>query len=81
MACLRQRRQGLSDRHGGLTSRKRTGYFGSVTECKAFGMFAELSWPWKMSMPLYRRQEPNVQLLEYACYEDLTLEKFFPGKR
>ena len=37
--------------------------------------------PWKMSMPLYRRQEPNVQLLEYACYEDLTLEKFFPGKR
>jgi len=37
--------------------------------------------PWTMSMPLYRRQEPNVQLLEYACYEDLTLEKFFPGKR
>jgi len=37
--------------------------------------------PWKMSMPLYRRQEPSVQLLEYACYEDLTLEKFFPGKR
>jgi hypothetical protein len=23
--------------------------------------------PWKMSMPLYRRQEPNVQLLEYDC--------------
>jgi hypothetical protein len=36
---------------------------------------------WKMSMPLYRRQEPRVQLLEYACYEDLTLEKFFPGRR
>jgi hypothetical protein len=32
-------------------------------------------------MPLYRRQEPNVQLLESACYEDLTLEKFFPGQR
>jgi hypothetical protein len=24
--------------------------------------------PWKMSMPLYRRQEPNVQLLDYECY-------------
>jgi hypothetical protein len=25
------------------------------------------SKPWKMSMPLYRRREPNVQLLEYKC--------------
>ena len=24
--------------------------------------------PWKMSMPLYRRQESNIQLLEYECY-------------
>jgi hypothetical protein len=24
--------------------------------------------PWKMSMPLYRRVEPNAQLLEYECY-------------
>jgi hypothetical protein len=24
--------------------------------------------PWKMSMPIYRRQERNVQLLEYECY-------------
>ena len=24
--------------------------------------------PWKMSMPLYRRQEMNTQLLEYECY-------------
>ena len=24
--------------------------------------------PWKMSMLLYRRKEPNVQLLEHACY-------------
>ena len=23
---------------------------------------------WKMSMPLYRRQDPNVQLLDYECY-------------
>jgi hypothetical protein len=25
--------------------------------------------PWKMSMPLYRRQEKNAQLLEYKCVE------------
>ena len=24
--------------------------------------------PWKMSMPLYRRQEANARLLEYECY-------------
>ncbi|MBI4485554.1 MAG: hypothetical protein HY655_06035 [Acidobacteria bacterium] len=24
--------------------------------------------PWKMSMPLYRRQEKNIQLLENECY-------------
>ena len=24
--------------------------------------------PWKMTMMLYRRQEPNVQLLEYECF-------------
>ncbi len=23
--------------------------------------------PWKMSMPLYRRKEPNIRLLEYEC--------------
>jgi hypothetical protein len=23
--------------------------------------------PWKMSMPLYRRQESNIELLEYDC--------------
>jgi hypothetical protein len=25
--------------------------------------------PWKMSMPLYRRLEPNAQLVEYKCVE------------
>lgn len=25
--------------------------------------------PWKIGMPLYRRQEPNLRLLEYECYE------------
>ena len=24
--------------------------------------------PWKMSMPLYRRVEPNAEVLEYECY-------------
>jgi len=27
------------------------------------------SKPWKMSMPLYRRREPNAQLMEYKCVE------------
>jgi hypothetical protein len=26
------------------------------------------SRPWKMRMPLYRRLEPNVQILDYECY-------------
>jgi hypothetical protein len=26
--------------------------------------------PWKMSMPLYRRLDPNMQILEYECYQD-----------
>jgi hypothetical protein len=26
------------------------------------------SRPWKISMPLYRRQEHNAQILEYECY-------------
>ena len=31
--------------------------------------------PWKMSMPLYRRQEMNSQLLEYECYAYAREEK------
>ena len=27
--------------------------------------------PWKMSMPVYRRMEQNIQLLEYECIEFL----------
>ena len=33
-----------------------------------------------MRMTLYRR-EPQGQLLEYPCYENLTLDKFFPGRK
>ena len=36
--------------------------------------------PWKMSMPLYRRQEKNVQLLEYECYAYLDEELDRQGK-
>jgi len=44
--------------------------------------------PWKISMPLYRRLEKNVQLLEYKCvefaeefmYGDLKKPGFVPGK-
>jgi hypothetical protein len=31
--------------------------------------------PWKMTMPLYRRQERNVQLLDYECYSLLQEER------
>ena len=33
------------------------------------------SKPWKISMPLYRRQEANARLLEYECYAYLETER------
>jgi hypothetical protein len=33
--------------------------------------------PWKIAMPLYRRMEPNIQLLEYRCTE--FVEEFLYG--
>jgi hypothetical protein len=33
--------------------------------------------PWRMSMPLYRRLEPNMELLEYRCIE--FVEEFLWG--
>jgi hypothetical protein len=33
--------------------------------------------PWRMAMPLYRRMEPNIQLLEYRCTE--FAEEFLYG--
>jgi hypothetical protein len=33
--------------------------------------------PWKISMPLYRRLEPNAQLLEYHCID--FVEEFIYG--
>jgi len=37
-------------------------YEATVEDPKTF------SRPWKISMPLYRRQEKNLRLLEYECY-------------
>jgi len=37
-------------------------YEATVEDPKVF------SRPWKMSMPLYRRQEKNAQILEYECH-------------
>jgi hypothetical protein len=34
--------------------------------------------PWKISMPLYRRLEPNMQILEYKCPE--FVEELMYGK-
>jgi hypothetical protein len=33
--------------------------------------------PWKMRMLLYRRKEPNIQLLDYDCYA-FEWEKYYP---
>jgi hypothetical protein len=38
--------------------------------------------PWKISLPLYRRMEKNVQLLEYKCVpftEEMLYGKFKKG--
>jgi hypothetical protein len=38
-------------------------YEATITDPKVF------SRPWKMSMPLYRRQEANMQLMDFKCVE------------
>ena len=38
------------------------------------------SRPWKMSMPLYRHREKNLQLLEYECYSYADIEASEKGK-
>ncbi len=38
-------------------------YEATIEDAKVF------SKPWKMSMPLYRRREPNARLMEYKCVE------------
>jgi hypothetical protein len=36
--------------------------------------------PWKMSMPLYRRAEKNVKILEYECLDFLQEQRYSTGK-
>jgi hypothetical protein len=36
--------------------------------------------PWKMSMPLYRRQDVNMELLEYECYANLLEQGWAPAR-
>jgi hypothetical protein len=38
-------------------------YLATIEDAKVF------SRPWTISMPLYRRREPNMQLMEYKCVE------------
>ena len=45
-----------------LLSRDHMQYEVTIEDSKVF------TRPWKMSMPIYRRMEPDVQLLEYECY-------------
>jgi hypothetical protein len=33
--------------------------------------------PWKLRMPIYRRKEANVQLLEFECFA-FDLEQYYP---
>ena len=45
-----------------LRSRDHMQYDVTIEDPKVF------TRPWRMSMPIYRRMEPGVQLLEYECY-------------
>ena len=52
-----------------LTDRDHITYEVTIEDPKVF------TRPWKMTMPLYRRQERNVQLLDYECYTLLQEER------
>lgn len=51
------------------TGRDHMLYEATIEDPKVF------SRPWKISMPLYRRQEANARLLEYECYAYLETER------
>ena len=51
-----------------LTSPDHINYEVTIDDPKVF------TRPWKMSMPLYRRKEPHVRLLEYPCFSFLQEE-------
>ncbi len=47
------------------------GYEATIDDPKVF------TRPWRIAMPLYRRMEPNMQLIEYRCNE--FVEEFMYG--
>jgi hypothetical protein len=49
-------------------------YEATLTDPKVF------TRPWKMSMPLYRRAEKNVKILEYECLDFLQEQRYSTGK-
>lgn len=51
------------------TDRDHITYEATIEDPKVF------TRPWKMTMPLYRRQERNVQLLDYECYSLLQEDR------
>lgn len=53
-----------------MTSPDHIAYEATITDPKVF------SRPWKMSMPLYRRTEKNVKLLEYECVFYLQEQRY-----
>ncbi len=61
--------------HAGLASRTVQRAVVTVDDPKVF------TRSWTMRMPLYRRQEKPIRILEYPCYENLTLDKFHPDRR
>ena len=46
-----------------MTSPNHIQYEATITDPQTF------TKPWKISMPLYRRMEPNVQILDFKCVE------------
>ena len=57
------------------TDRDHITYEATIEDPKVF------TRPWKLSMPVYRRLEPNVQLLDYECYSLLEEQKGATGAR
>ncbi len=55
------------------TGRDHMLYEATIEDLKVF------TRPWKMSMPLYRRQERNLQLLDYECYMLLEEQRATAG--
>ena len=57
------------------TDRNHIQYEATIEDPKVFAR------PWKMSMPLYRRQEGNIQLLDYECYTMLQEQRVAAAPR